>query len=34
MVEAFRHAGAKTFTTAIQWHPEWRFGDDALSTAI
>ncbi len=34
VVEAFRHAGAKTFTTAIQWHPEWRFGNDALSTAI
>lgn len=34
VVEAFRHPGAKAFTTAIQWHPEWRFGDDALSTAI
>lgn len=34
VVEAFRHPGAKTFTTAIQWHPEWRFGEDALSSAI
>jgi putative glutamine amidotransferase len=34
VVEAFRHPAAKRFTTAIQWHPEWRFGADALSTAI
>ena len=34
VVEAFRHGGAKTFTAAVQWHPEWRFGDDTLSSAI
>jgi putative glutamine amidotransferase len=34
VVEAFRHPGAQRFTTAIQWHPEWRFGEDSLSTAI
>jgi len=34
VVEAFRHPEAKSFTTAIQWHPEWRFGEDALSSAI
>jgi putative glutamine amidotransferase len=34
VVEAFRHPEARRFTTAIQWHPEWRFGSDALSTAI
>jgi putative glutamine amidotransferase len=34
VVEAFRHPAAKRFTTAIQWHPEWRFGVDPLSTAI
>ncbi len=34
VIEAFRHPEAQRFTTAIQWHPEWRFGDDALSSAI
>jgi putative glutamine amidotransferase len=34
VVEAFRHPEARRFTTAIQWHPEWHFGRDALSTAI
>ena len=34
VVEAFRHAGAQAFTAAVQWHPEWRFGGDALSSAI
>jgi putative glutamine amidotransferase len=34
VVEAFRHPEARRFTTAIQWHPEWRFGEDGLSAAI
>ncbi|WP_350356067.1 gamma-glutamyl-gamma-aminobutyrate hydrolase family protein [Acidisoma cladoniae] len=34
LVEAFHHPGAKRFTTAIQWHPEFRFDHDVLSSAI
>jgi putative glutamine amidotransferase len=34
LVEAFSHPAAKHFTMGIQWHPEWRFGADRLSTAI
>ncbi|MDR6952446.1 putative glutamine amidotransferase [Ancylobacter sp. 3268] len=34
LVEAFRVTDAPGFTLAIQWHPEWRFWDDRLSTAV
>ncbi len=34
LVEAFRVADAKSFALAVQWHPEWRVTDDALSTAL
>lgn len=33
-IEAFRVTDAPGFTLAIQWHPEWRFWDDKLSTAV
>lgn len=34
LVEAVRVEGAPSFALAVQWHPEWRFWDDALSQAI
>ncbi|WP_459697841.1 gamma-glutamyl-gamma-aminobutyrate hydrolase family protein [Acidisoma sp. C75] len=34
VVEAFRHPGARALTLAVQWHPEWLFGQDALSRSI
>lgn len=33
-VEAIRPAGATGFQLAVQWHPEWRFDQDAPSTAL
>ncbi|MCJ8144360.1 gamma-glutamyl-gamma-aminobutyrate hydrolase family protein [Ancylobacter sp. A5.8] len=33
-IEAFRIADAPGFNLAIQWHPEWRFWDDRLSSAV
>jgi len=33
-VEAVRPIGARGFQLAVQWHPEWRFGEDAASTAL
>jgi putative glutamine amidotransferase len=27
-------ANARTFALGVQWHPEWRFASDALSSAI
>ena len=34
LIEAARVAGAKTFALGVQWHPEWRFASDPLSSAI
>ena len=34
LVEAFGVEGAKTFAYAVQWHPEWRTGENTFSTAI
>ena len=34
LVEAFRVTDAEVFAIAVQWHPEWRAGDDALSSAL
>ena len=34
LVEAFEVEGASTFATAVQWHPEWRTGDNQFSTEI
>lgn len=34
LVEAVSLAGAKGFLLAVQWHPEWRWWEDALSRAI
>lgn len=34
LVEAVRVAGAPAFALAVQWHPEWRFWEDPLSTAL
>lgn len=34
LVEAFRVGEAPGFALAVQWHPEWRFWDDKLSTAM
>jgi putative glutamine amidotransferase len=33
-VEAIRPEGATGFQLAVQWHPEWRFDQDAPSTAL
>ncbi|MCS6810757.1 MAG: gamma-glutamyl-gamma-aminobutyrate hydrolase family protein [Tepidimonas sp.] len=34
LIEAVEFDGAHSFALAVQWHPEWRFGADALSSAI
>ncbi|MDX1512935.1 MAG: gamma-glutamyl-gamma-aminobutyrate hydrolase family protein [Gammaproteobacteria bacterium] len=34
LVEAFRVDGAKGFALAVQWHPEWRVMENALSRAM
>ncbi|MGQ9366345.1 gamma-glutamyl-gamma-aminobutyrate hydrolase family protein [Azospirillum sp. ST 5-10] len=34
LVEAVRVPSAAAFAIAVQWHPEWRFHDDALSSAL
>lgn len=34
LIEAFTVNGARGFTLAVQWHPEWRFQADPLSSAI
>ena len=34
LVEAVSAKDARGFTLAVQWHPEWDFGGNAVSTAI
>lgn len=34
LVEAVRVEKAAAFALAVQWHPEWRFWEDALSSAL
>lgn len=34
LVEAVRVTAAPAFALAVQWHPEWRFWEDPLSTAL
>jgi putative glutamine amidotransferase len=34
LVEAVSVANARTFALGVQWHPEWKYAQDALSTAI
>lgn len=34
LVEAVSVANARTFALGVQWHPEWKHAEDALSTAI
>ena len=34
LVEAISVKGASAFALGLQWHPEWKHADDALSTAI
>jgi putative glutamine amidotransferase len=34
LIEAFRVEGAARFALAVQWHPEWKVMDDALSRAL
>lgn len=34
LVEGVRVAGAPAFALAVQWHPEWRFWENPLSTAL
>ncbi|WP_042338762.1 gamma-glutamyl-gamma-aminobutyrate hydrolase family protein [Paraburkholderia ferrariae] len=34
LIEAVRVANARTFALGVQWHPEWKHAEDALSTAI
>jgi putative glutamine amidotransferase len=33
-IEAVRVADATAFALAVQWHPEWRYWEDAFSTAL
>jgi putative glutamine amidotransferase len=34
LIEAISVTHAKAFALALQWHPEWKHANDALSTAI
>ena len=34
MIEAVRVKGARAFALGVQWHPEWRFWEDRLSSAL
>lgn len=34
LIEAVEFPTARTFALAVQWHPEWRCWDDALSSAL
>ena len=34
LVEAFEVQGAKAFAVAVQWHPEWRTGENAFYSAL
>jgi putative glutamine amidotransferase len=34
VIEAFRVADSPTFALGLQWHPEWRFAEDAFSSAL
>jgi putative glutamine amidotransferase len=34
VIEAFRVADSPAFALGLQWHPEWRFGQDAFSRAL
>jgi putative glutamine amidotransferase len=34
VIEAFRVAGARTFSVGLQWHPEWQFAQDPFSRAL
>jgi putative glutamine amidotransferase len=34
VIEAFRVADSATFALGLQWHPEWRFAQDAFSSAL
>ena len=34
LIEAFRVEGAARFALAVQWHPEWKVMDNALSRAL
>lgn len=34
LIEAFRVAGAAAFAMAVQWHPEWKAGDNPVSVKL
>jgi putative glutamine amidotransferase len=34
LIEAIEFERAQAFALAVQWHPEWRFAEDPLSSAI
>jgi putative glutamine amidotransferase len=34
VIEAVSVANAKAFALGVQWHPEWKFADNAVSTAL
>ncbi|GLR14782.1 gamma-glutamyl-gamma-aminobutyrate hydrolase [Chitinimonas prasina] len=34
LVEAFSVKDAKGFALAVQWHPEWKYADNPLSTSL
>jgi putative glutamine amidotransferase len=33
-IEAVRVKGAQSFAIGVQWHPEWRFAEDAFSRVL
>ena len=34
LVEAVSVEGSRSFAVGVQWHPEWKFREDALSRAL
>lgn len=34
LIEALRVEHARSFALGVQWHPDWKYADDLLSTAI
>ena len=34
LIEAISVTDARAFALGVQWHPEWKYADDALSTAM
>lgn len=34
LIEAFSVTDARSFAFAVQWHPEWKYAEDAVSAAL